>query len=139
MGEIYHKRVIPIMIKYIYSFEKLEAWQNANKLCKSIYQITGKFPHSEMNGLTNQMRRAAISIASNIAEGCGRKLGKEQARFYQYSLSSSYELLNQLIIANEIELVDSYSYLETRKYIQIITFQINSLSKYTLSASAKTN
>lgn len=84
------------------------------------------------------MRRASISIASNIAEGCGRKVGKEQARFYQFAISSAYELLNQLIIANEIEFIDSYSYLETRKYIQIITLQVNSLSKYTLSASVNT-
>ncbi len=96
--------------------------------------MTQSFPKTEINGLTNQMRRASISISSNLAEGCGRKIGKDQARFYQFALSSSFELLNQTIIALEIDYINEEEYEQCRKLIEIISFQINSLHKYTLKS-----
>ena len=65
----------------VYSFEKLEVWQLARKLTANIYKISKIFPEDEKFGLTSQIRRAAISITSNIAEGSSRQTGKEQARF----------------------------------------------------------
>jgi four helix bundle protein len=120
------------MKQYVYSFEKLEAWKHSKNLTKTIYLMTQNFPKTEINGLTDQMRRASISISSNLAEGCGRKIGKDQARFYQFALSSSFELLNQTIIAWEINYINEDEYLKCRNLIEIISFQINSLSKYTL-------
>ncbi len=122
------------MTTYIYSFEKLAVWTLSKKLTKTIYKTTLSFPKSEVTGMSNQMRRASISIPSNIAEGCGRSVGKDQARFYQIALSSSYELINQLIIAHELGFIDEFTYAQTRKDIQIISFQINSLYKYTMNA-----
>ena len=86
----------------VYSFEKLEGWQHARKLAVWTYTITNKFPKEEKFGLTLQMRRAAISIASNIAEGTSRKTSKDQSHFSTIAYSSTIELLNDLIISNEL-------------------------------------
>jgi four helix bundle protein len=80
-----------------YSFEKLIVWQEARVLVKSIYTITRTFPKEEIFGITSQMRQAAISICSNIAEGSGRTTKPDQSNFYRISYSSLLELLNQLI------------------------------------------
>lgn len=135
MGDLYRNVVLKTMNNYIYSFEKLDVWKKSKTLNTFIYQKTKNFPVSEISGITHQMRRSSVSISSNIAEGCGRKLGKEQRRFYQYALSSAYELLNQLILSQEIGFIEQSDYLEARKLIQIITLQLNSLSKYTLNSS----
>ena len=75
-------------MSYIYSFEKLHVWNDARKLVKEIYFITEQFSQSEKFSLTNQMRRASISIVSNIAEGTGRTSAKDQAYFFQIAYSS---------------------------------------------------
>ena len=75
----------------------------AVSLVKEIYQATRKFPPSESFGLTNQIRRAAVSVPSNIAEGQGRNSGKEFRQFLSFGLGSLGELETQLIIAREIE------------------------------------
>jgi four helix bundle protein len=86
----------------IYSFEKLEVWKESRILVKLIYKYTQSFPKEEIFGLTGQLRRAAISISSNIAEGAGRKTIKNQAHFYTISYGSLMELLNQLIISVDL-------------------------------------
>lgn len=86
----------------ITNFQDLHVWQEGKKLGLSIYMQTRSFPHSEQFGLTNQMRRAAISITSNIAEGFVRKGFKEKIQFYYTALGSTAELKSQLIIACEI-------------------------------------
>jgi four helix bundle protein len=73
---------------YTYPFEKLEVWQLARKLVVNIYKLTEKFPAEERFGLVNQMRRASVSICSNLAEGSGRKTSKDQAYFYNMAYSS---------------------------------------------------
>ncbi len=85
-----------------YSFERLEVWKLAKDLCVYIYQFTKKFPDAERFGITSQMRRAAISICSNIAEGSSRISQKDQSHFYTMAFSSTMELLNQLIISKEL-------------------------------------
>jgi four helix bundle protein len=86
----------------VYSFEKLEVWKESRFLVKLIYKYTQSFPKEEIFGLTGQLRRAAISISSNIAEGAGRKTKKDQAHFYTISYGSLMELLNQLIISVDL-------------------------------------
>ncbi len=88
---------------FTYSFEKLEVWKLSRSLVRQIYTITHTFPDKEKYGLTQQIRRAAISIASNLAEGTSRQTPKENANFTQIAFSSLMELLNQLIIANDLE------------------------------------
>lgn len=84
------------------SHEDLKVWQNSIKLVTEIYKITRNFPQSELYGLTNQIRRSAISIPSNIAEGSGRKSKKEYLQFLHISLGSITELDSQLLIASNL-------------------------------------
>jgi four helix bundle protein len=84
------------------SYQDLEAWKAAIELVKEIYRVTAKFPPSEIYGLTGQIRRVAVSIPSNIAEGQGRNSSKEFRQFLSVSLGSLAELETQLIIAKEI-------------------------------------
>ena len=72
----------------IYSFEKLDVWQKSRALIKGIYRLTESFPSDEKFGLTNQLRRAGVSVASNLAEGTSRASGRDQARFTQLSYGS---------------------------------------------------
>jgi len=88
--------------KKIVKFTDLDAWQEAHKLVLEIYEITKKFPKEEMFGLVNQMRRAVISITSNIAEGFSRNSFKEKLQFYSRAQGSVTELQNQLLAAKDI-------------------------------------
>jgi four helix bundle protein len=84
------------------SYRDLNVWKLSIELVKDIYQVTTKFPSVEIYGLTNQLRRAAISIPSNIAEGQGRNSFKEFKQFLAIALGSLAELETQLIISHEI-------------------------------------
>ncbi len=100
----------------IYSFEKLECWQHARRLAVWTYYSTKKFPLEEKFGLISQMRRAAISIASNIAEGTSRKSSKDQSHFSTVAYSSTIELLNDLIISNDLLFLPDNFYSEGRNF-----------------------
>ena len=80
--------------------KKLESWKESIKLTIDIYKLTQNFPKEELYGITNQIRRSAVSIPSNIAEGCARQTTKETIQFLHISLGSIAELETQLIIAN---------------------------------------
>jgi four helix bundle protein len=67
---------------YIYSFEKLQVWHDARRLVKMVYQVTEQLPAAEKYGIINQMRRASVSIVSNISEGTRRSTEKDQAYFF---------------------------------------------------------
>ena len=84
------------------SFRDLDVWKLSIEFVKNIYQITNKFPKSELFGLASQLRRAAISIPSNIAEGQGRNSSKEFKQFLGVAQGSLAEVETQLIISNEI-------------------------------------
>ncbi|MGB8993085.1 MAG: four helix bundle protein [Desulfobaccales bacterium] len=84
------------------SFRDLDVWKLSIEFVKNIYKITNKFPKSELFGLASQLRRAAISIPSNIAEGQGRNSSKEFKQFLGIAQGSLAEIETQLIIANEI-------------------------------------
>lgn len=86
----------------IRTFTDLDAWKEAHKLVLIIYKITKIFPKEEMFGLTNQMRRAVISITSNIAEGFSRNSFKEKLQFYSMAQGSLTEVQNQLLAAKDI-------------------------------------
>lgn len=83
-------------------FRKLEIWKDGIELSKIIYELTRNFPKEEIYGLTSQMRRSAISIPSNIAEGAGRDTNKDFAHFLTIAKGSSFELDSQLILAKEL-------------------------------------
>ena len=86
----------------IREFTDLVVWQKTHELAIEIYKTTKKFPKEEMYSLTSQMRRAAVSVTSNIAEGFGRIGYKEKLQFYYISHGSLIELKNQLLIAKDI-------------------------------------
>jgi len=86
-------------------FKNLNMWKKGIELVKSTYLITKDFPDEEKYGLTSQIRRSAISIPSNIAEGYGRNSDKEFNHFLNIARGSSYELETQIIIAYEIEYI----------------------------------
>ena len=112
-----------------FSFEKLTVWQKSRKLSVSIYEVTKPFPDDERFGLISQMRRCAISISSNIAEGSGRHSGKDKARFTEIAFSSALELLNQIIIANDLQFISNKNQDVLRDSISEITAMLNSLHK----------
>ena len=89
----------------IKSFTDLNAWKEGHKLVLMIYDITKQFPKEEMFGLVSQIRRCAVSITSNIAEGFSRLSYKEKARFYSISLGSITELQNQILIAKDVNYI----------------------------------
>jgi four helix bundle protein len=113
----------------IFSFEKLIAWQKGRELALLIYKTTKQFPKEEVFGLTSQMRRCSISIASNLAEGSGRQSLKEKARFSEIAYSSSLELLNQVILSNDFEYINEIDYLSLREKIAEVNMLIDGLYK----------
>jgi four helix bundle protein len=89
----------------MHNYHELKIWQEGRKLVKSVYSQTANFPKEEMYGLTSQIRRAAISIPSNIAEGTGRTSDKEFQRFLDFAISSLFEVETQIILANDLNFI----------------------------------
>jgi len=106
----------------MHNFRELKVWRTGIEISKLIFQITRSFPVEERYSLISQLTRSAISIPSNIAEGCGRKSDKEPNYFLSISLGSAFELETQMILANE------FGYIEKSKLDNTI-IQINELQK----------
>ena len=104
-----------------YSFEKLEVWQDTRKLTKIIYTITKGYPDEERFGLSNQMRRAVISVSSNIVEGSYRSTGKDNSNFMTIAYSSLMELLSQTIASLDLAYINEIEYNEIRNQIEKIS------------------
>lgn len=113
----------------VYSFENLACWQHARQLAVWTYFATKHFPSNEKFGVISQMRRAAISIASNLAEGTSRVSIKDQSHFSTIAYSSTIELLNDLIISRDLEFLSDELYTEGREKIEKQTFLISKLRK----------
>jgi four helix bundle protein len=107
-------------------FKKLNVWQKAHQVAMDVYKTTGTFPKDELYGLTSQIRRAAISIPSNIAEGCGREGAVEFSRFCQIAMGSAYELEYQLLLAHDL------NFLKDKDFENLNT-QLNEVRKMLLS------
>jgi four helix bundle protein len=86
------------------SFRKLEVWHEARALAVLTYKLTADYPKTEIYGLTSQMRRAAISVSSNIAEGCGRNSDRELARFVRIALGSLTELDSLVVLSDDLDM-----------------------------------
>ena len=97
-----------------FTFEKLDVWRKSRKLVKEIYALTASLPNIERYALANQIRRSAISIPSNIAEGSGRPSVKERVRFTEIAYGSLMECYNQLILSVDLGYTD-YAQLEALK------------------------
>lgn len=113
----------------IQSFTDLTTWQKGHELVLVIYKITEEFPFKEIFGITNQMRRAAVSITSNVAEGFSRRSNKEKVQFYYMALESLTELQNQLVIARDIKYIGVGNFDKISKQTVTVSKLINGLIK----------
>lgn len=116
-----------------FAFEKLNIWQDCRGLSKNVYSDTKGFPGEEKFGIINQMRRASISVCSNIAEGSSRTSFKDQAHFYQLAYSSLMELMNQIILANDFGYLNKDQIKSYRLHIEKIANMLNALLKSRLN------
>lgn len=115
------------------TFERLEVWQKARRLVKLTYELVSKFPIHERYGLSDQMRRAAISIPSNLAEGSGRTSYKEKAHFCEISYGSMMELSSQLILAVDFDFLSKKDIEEAQSLIDDLERQLCAFRKHLLT------
>ena len=117
------------------NYKELNVWQKSYKLCLHIYKVTKRFPKDEMYGLTSQIRRSAVSIPSNIAEGYGRKTTLEYVRFLYIAYGSVCELETQTMISGDLGYVEKERLQELREEIgdveRMLKAMIKSLEKNT--------
>ena len=111
-----------------YSFEKLTVWQEAKKLVVEVYNLLDSFPKFEKYALCDQIRRAIVSVPSNIAEGSGRKSLKEQIHFLEIAYGSLMETYNQLLIAIDLAYISKESVEDIKPSIDGVAKMINGLS-----------
>ena len=89
-------------LEFYIQFKELIIWKKSRQFCSTIYLTTSTFPSEEKFGLTNQLRRACVSIPSNIAEGSSRNSNKDFGRFLEIAIGSAYEIETQLLIASDL-------------------------------------
>ena len=111
----------------MYAFEKMNAWQEARKLVVEVYQLLEDFPNIEKYALCDQIRRAIISVPSNLAEGSGRISIKEQLHFYEISYGSLMESYNQLIIAADLNYIGKENLKDIQPQIDVVARMLNGL------------
>ena len=111
-------------------YSELGVWLEARKLVNLLYDSSKLFPKEELFGLTNQMRRAAISIPSNIAEGCGRQTSKDTIHFLHISRGSLYELETQYYLAFDQKYIDENSFNSALEQIQTCKKLLNGFINY---------
>lgn len=110
-------------------FSQLEVWQLSKVLTLHIYKCTSKFPQSEKFGLVSQLRRASVSIVSNIAEGFGRILPKDKSRFYVIARGSLDEIECQLMVSHELNMLNKQNFDFAVSKIISIKKMLNALIK----------
>ena len=115
--------------KSIKNFTDLNSWQEAHKLALAIYRLTNNFPKEERYSLADQMRRATVSITSNIAEGFSRHSSKEKVYFYSMARGSSTELQNQLILGKDLNYISQSEFDEVFEQSVTVNKLVNGLIK----------
>ncbi len=113
----------------MHNYKELKVWQKSRELVKFIYKLTQKFPKEEIYSLTSQIRRAAVSIPSNIAEGAGHFSNKEFSRFLVIAYSSSCELDTQLILSYDLEFINNDDLKNSASLIDEIQKMLSGLIK----------
>ena len=108
-------------------FKELKVWHKAYDLALNIYEASRSFPREEMYGLTSQLRRAAVSIGANIAEGCGRRSDGELVRFLQIARGSSSEVEHHLLLARDLKFLQAATYQDIEKRLQEVQRMLTSL------------
>ena len=114
----------------VMEYKDLDVWNNARSLVNEVYLITKIFPKEELYGLTSQMRRCAVSIPSNIAEGCGRRTSADTIQFLHISRGSLYELETQLYLALDQEFLSNKQFNKLQTQIIMCKKLINGFINY---------
>ncbi len=117
----------------MHNLNEIKVWKKAIELSKKVYQITQYYPEEEKYGLITQMRRSAVSVASNIAEGAGRNSNKEFTHFLGIARGSSYELQTQIIISLQLNYLKGSNSDEMLKIIDEIQKMIYGFTKSLIS------
>ena len=117
----------------MFNFEKLEVWQKAIDFADLVYNETRAFPAEERFGLTNQLRRAAISISSNIAEGSSRSSRNDFARFAEIAAGSVFEVVSQAFIARRQNFLGENRFRKIYAYAEELSRMLSGLRKSLLS------
>lgn len=110
-------------------YQKLVAWQEAHKLCKLVYHHTVSYPSTEKFGLVTQLRRAASSVATNIAEGNGRRSRGERAHFLEISIGSLEEVHYHCLLSFELGYLKESELIKIDDYIQRVGYLLNKLQQ----------
>lgn len=114
----------------LFSFEKMEVWQDAKRLVTEVYRLVAKFPAHETFALSSQMRRAVVSIPSNIAESNGRMSGKDQVRFLTIAYGSLLEVYCQLQIAESLAYITQEDVAALRPQVERLAKGLSNLKRY---------
>ena len=119
----------------MFNFEKLETWQKAIAFANAVYTATAAFPVDERFGLTNQMRRAAVSVSSNIAEGASRNSRPDYARFAEIATGSLFEVVSKSFIARNRGFLDEPEFHAIYSEAEELSRMLSGLRTYLLGAS----
>ncbi|MDZ4666745.1 MAG: four helix bundle protein [bacterium] len=109
------------------NFRNLEVWKDAIIIAKDVYSIKNKLPDAEKFGMSSQLGRAAISISSNLAEGCSRNSEKEFVRFIEIAIGSSFEVESLLILSQELNFIQNFDPTEILNKLEILQKKMNAL------------
>jgi len=108
----------------MHRFKELDIWKLSRQCCSEVYAITSKFPDSEKFGITNQLRRALVSVPSNIAEGASIRSNRDFGRFLEIAIGSMYELETQLMISKDLGFIN-------KKESEVLLSDLESIIKMT--------
>jgi four helix bundle protein len=122
-----------------YSFENLTVWKESKMLAIFVYTFTKSFPAEEKYGMTTQLRRAATSICSNIAEGSGRRTAKDQAHFFIMAFGSLMELLSESLISSELNWISGENLIAMRSKVESISLKLRNLIRAALDRTSSPN
>ena len=114
---------------HLYAFERLDVWQVSRAFVKEVYRLLAQLPDFEMHNLTNQIRRAAVSVSLNIAEGTSRNSLKEQSRFSEVAYGSLLEVYCSLLIAKDLGYIDENDLYGISVRIQELSNKLNALKQ----------
>ena len=114
---------------YMKDFRKLVVWEKAHLMVLEVYRVTRIFPKDELHGIISQMRRAAVSIPTNIAEGCGRGTDRDFGRFLHIAMGSANELEYLLVLSRDLSFLESEVYREMESRTIEIKKMLSSLIK----------
>ncbi len=123
--------------KRIQSFTDLNAWKESHRFVLLVYRKTESFPKEEIFGITNQIRRAAVSIVSNIAEGFGRQSYKEKTQFYSIAQGSNLEIQSQMLVARDLQFLKEKDFQEIADQSIAVGKLLSGLIRATKDRSAK--